>query len=105
MFGSETAINIYDLVKSEIEYDDTMRCPKKTISQLFSSRTTYNLGTAYYHEGKKLLNILIISYFMSFFTDIGGISSQNLHKVRCYYIGKRAVVFTHYCTSIYISND
>ena len=50
MFGSETAINIYDLVKSEIEYDDIMRCPKKTISQLFSSRTTYNLGTAYLWE-------------------------------------------------------
>ena len=101
MFGFETSTSIYDMGKSETEYDKNMIHSRKIISQLLSDSITLTIRNTYYHKGKKLDNILMISDYTSFFTDTSGLNTQYLHNVHCYYAGKKKVALTH----AYISKE
>ena len=90
--------------KSEIEYDDILRCYKKIISQLLSDSITLNLGTEYYNRGKESDNVLVMPYYMSLFTDKGGLNQQ-LNEEEIYsWEGKTLNIVASSITSTYYTN-
>ena len=59
------------MVKSETEFDDSMRCSKKIIYQFLSVRIKINIGTSHYHGGKELFKSFQFPYYTSFSTVTG----------------------------------
>ena len=90
--------------KPETEYDEMMRRSKKIISQLLSAIITLNLGTEYYNRGKESNNVLVMPYYMSFFTDKGGLN-QKLNEEEIYiWEGKTLNIVASSITSTYYTN-
>ena len=56
----EAEIILYNMVNSVTEYDNTMRCSKKIISQCLPVTTSLNLGSEHSHKGNKLYNVFMV---------------------------------------------
>ena len=62
--------------KLETAYEDIIRYPKKIISHHLPENITLNLGTVHYHKGVESDNLLMMSYYTSFFNDTNGLNPQ-----------------------------
>ena len=62
--GIEAVIVIYDVGKSETEYENIMRCSKNIISQCLPVRITLNMSTTHYHKGEESDKVLLMSDYI-----------------------------------------